>query len=107
MGIRNSLIENFNRLEIRNDAGSLWENFCIAERIKFNAYLQKYANAYFWRTYEQKEIDYVEEMDGKITGFEFKLNAKPQYSPPAEFIKNYQATVEKIDKNNYWKFLTQ
>lgn len=105
IGIRNSLIENYNRLDIRTDAGFLWENFCIVERKKFNDVNFKFVNSYFWRTYDQKEIDYIEESEGKITGYEFKWGDSNSYKAPQEFIENYKAEVKKIDKSNYWKFL--
>ena len=62
-GIRNSLISNLNPIHIRNDSGQLWENYCIAERQKFLSYNRISANRFFWRTYTQKEIDYLEERD--------------------------------------------
>lgn len=105
LGIRNSLIENYNRLDIRSDAGFLWENFCIIERKKFNDANYKFINSYFWRTYDQKEIDYIEESEGRIIGYEFKWGDKISYRAPQEFITNYKAEVQKIDKSNYWKFL--
>lgn len=105
LGIRNSLIENYNRLEIRDDAGALWENFCIIERKKNNDASLKFVNSYFWRTYDQKEIDYIEEAGGKIVGFEFKLKDKKHYRPPKDFTREYDAKVQKIDRGNYWDFL--
>ncbi|MFH1385738.1 MAG: ATP-binding protein [Patescibacteria group bacterium] len=105
LGIRNSLVENYNNLEIRSDTGALWENFCIMERKKMNEDKSRFANSYFWRTYDQKEIDYVEEAGGEITGYEFKWSGKKSYKPPADFVKKYKARVEKIDRSNYWKFL--
>ncbi len=105
LGIRNSLIENYNPLDIRNDVGALWENFCILERKKNNDAEFNFVNSYFWRTYDQKEIDYIEESGGKIRGFEFKWNEKKKFKAPKEFIEKYDATVEKIDRSNYWKFL--
>lgn len=106
LGIRNSLIENYNRLDVRTDAGALWENFCIIERKKNNDADFNFVNSYFWRTYDQKEIDYVEEAGGKITGFEFKWNGNKKYRAPKDFVEKYSATVEKIDRENYWKFLS-
>ncbi len=103
-GIRNALINNFNSLSLRNDVGALWENFCISERIKSNAYLKRNANIYFWRTYDQKEIDYVEESSGRITGYEIKYSEKQKIKIPKIFSETYNAEVHKIDKNNYWKF---
>jgi len=107
LGIRNSLVENYNRLDIRNDAGALWENFCILERKKINDASMRFVNSYFWRTYDKKEIDYVEEIGGEIMGFEFKWGTQKSYKPPEEFIKKYQAKVEKVDRSNYWKFLAE
>jgi predicted AAA+ superfamily ATPase len=76
LGIRNSIIQNYNDLETRNDIGGLWENFCIIERIKENSNKRRFLNPYFWRTYKQKEIDYLEEANGKYNCFEFKYNPK-------------------------------
>ena len=66
LGIRNSLVNNFNPLDLRgaNETGALWENFCIVERLKYNQARNYLANTYFWRTYDQKEIDYIEEARG-------------------------------------------
>lgn len=103
-GIRNALINNFNPLSMRNDVGALWENFCISERIKSNCYLNKKVNIYFWRTYDQKEIDYVEETAGKITGYELKYSEKQKLKIPKGFKETYEASIYKVDKNNFWKF---
>jgi hypothetical protein len=103
-GIRNALINNFNPLSMRNDVGALWENFCIVERMKSNAYLNKKLNIYFWRTYDQKEIDYVEESSGKITGYELKYSQKNKLKVPKGFKEEYNAEIFKVDKNNFWKF---
>lgn len=75
-GIRNAVINNFSPIELRNDIGMLWENFAIMERFKKQEYHQLYSNNFFWRTYDQKEVDLVEERDGKLYGFEFKWNPK-------------------------------
>lgn len=103
-GMRNALINNFNPISLRNDVGALWENFCISERIKSNSYLQKNVNKYFWRTYDQKEIDYVEESGGKIIGYELKYSDKQKLKIPKNFSDTYSAEVHKVDKSNYWKF---
>jgi predicted AAA+ superfamily ATPase len=71
-GVRNSLIQNFNPLALRNDVGQLWENFLTVERRKGNQAAGRSVNSYFWRTYDQKEIDCVEEHGGKLYGYEFK-----------------------------------
>ena len=71
-GIRNALINNINALHLRQDVGQLWENFMISERLKQNDNSSKYVNSYFWRTYKQNEIDYIEEKGGQLSAFEFK-----------------------------------
>ena len=104
-GIRNALINNFNPLSLRNDVGALWENFCITERLKTNAYSDRKVNSYFWRTYDQKEIDYVEEAAGTITGYELKYSEKQRIKIPKNFSETYNAAVHKIDRSNFWKFV--
>lgn len=104
-GIRNAVIQNFNPLVLRNDVGALWENFLMSERLKRNHYYQKYCNRYFWRTKQQQEIDYLEEVDGKITGYEFKWNPKAKIKIPATFVKTYNADVNIITKENFREFV--
>lgn len=105
-GIRNALINNFNPLSLRNDVGSLWENYLVIERIKKQNCLRQWSNNYFWRTYDQKEIDFVEERDGKIFGYEFKWG-NSYVKAPALWQKTYpNASFEYINKNNYFSFIT-
>ncbi|MGC4129666.1 MAG: ATP-binding protein [Bergeyella sp.] len=104
-GVRNALIQNFNPIGLRNDVGALWENFLMSERLKRNHYHHYYCNKYFWRTKQQQEIDYVEEADGKITGFEFKWNPKAKAKIPANFVKTYNAEFEVISKENFRNFV--
>lgn len=104
LGIRNSLIQNFNSLSFRNDTGALWENFCIIERNKSISYSRNFVNNYFWRTYDQKEVDYVEEKENKITGYEIKWGTK-KVKTPKDFIDTYNADFQIIDRSNYWKFI--
>jgi predicted AAA+ superfamily ATPase len=104
-GIRNAIIANFNPLEIRDDIGKLWENFLVVERLKKQAYNQIYSNNYFWRTWDQKEVDWVEEREGKLFGYEFKWKSKSLKSSTA-WTENYpDATLEIIDKENYLAFV--
>jgi predicted AAA+ superfamily ATPase len=72
VGIRNALIQNFNSLDVRSDRGQLWENFCITERSKLLKNHLVWRKQYYWRTYEQKEIDYIEEYDGMMHPYEIK-----------------------------------
>jgi uncharacterized protein len=104
-GIRNAVISNFNPLEIRNDAGLLWENFLVAERLKTQQYKQISANNYFWRTWDQQEIDWVEEREGKIFGYEFKLT-RNKAKIPTTFTETYpEAETKIINLENYQQFV--
>jgi len=82
-GIRNAIVANFNHLVVRNDIGLLWENYMISERIKFQQYNRMIVNNYFWRTYDQQEIDWVEERDGTLFAYEFKWGEKKVKTPGA------------------------
>jgi len=76
LGIRNVVINNLNFLDMRSDVGALWENFLAVERLKYQKYHNIYSNNFFWRTYNGSEIDWVEEREGKLFGYEFKFNDK-------------------------------
>lgn len=103
-GIRNAIISNFNNIEIRNDIGALWENFLIAERLKKISYNSIFSNNYFWRTWDQKEIDYIEEREGKLFAFEFKWSGVAK--PPKEFLSAYPGSEFKtINQENYLDFV--
>lgn len=105
-GIRNALIANFSQIETRTDVGALWENFLISERIKFLHYSNAWTNYWFWRTKEQKEIDFIEEADGIIKAFEFKWNPDAKYKTPSLFLDNYTgSTFEIIHRDNVESFL--
>ncbi len=104
-GIRNVIIGNFNNLRLRQDTGALWENFLISERIKKIKYDNRLITSYFWRTTQQQEIDYVEEVDGKITGYEIKWNAKAKIKLPKIFATTYNATTEIITRDNFRTFI--
>lgn len=105
-GIRNALIGNFNQFDLRNDVGSLWENFLVSERMKVNLYERTFAQKYFWRTVRQQEIDYVEEVDGSLKAFEFKWNVKKKARIPAVFSEAYpEATLKVITPENFNEFL--
>lgn len=106
-GIRNALINSFNPLCLRNDTGSLFENFIISERRKFNLNCQKRKNIYFWRTASQQEIDYLEEENGVLKGFEIKFG-KTHFKKPSEFLKAYETgSVELVNKENYLNYLLE
>lgn len=106
-GVRNAVIQQFAPLELRNDAGALWENFFISERVKRNHYQLNYCNTYFWRTKSQLEIDYIEEQNGQMTVFEMKWNPKKaSTSIPDAFLKAYDVKETVIiTPDNYLDYL--
>jgi len=104
-GIRNAIINNFNFIDQRNDLGMLWENFMVMERIKKQEYQHLFSNNYFWRTYDQKEVDFVEERDGKLYGFEFKWSPK-KVKIQKEWLNTYpQASFQVISQDNFLDWL--
>ncbi len=106
-GIRNAIINTFTRLETRTDVGALWENYLACERVKFQNYTQKSDTNYFWRTYDQQELDWLEENGDNLAGFEFKWNENRKAKIPTAFAKAYpEATFEVINKQNYLDFIT-
>ena len=106
-GVRNSVISNFSPVEIRSDIGALWENFLISERIKNNAYHNKNAKYYFWRTTQKQEIDFIEEVEQNLFAYEFKYNPKKANSKcPLTFSNNYpNVPYDVITSENYMDFV--
>lgn len=104
-GVRNGIISQFNSLSERSDVGNLWENYLFIERLKKRSYQNIHANHYFWRTYEQQEIDYIEEREGKLFAYEFKWK-ETNVKAPARFLDNYpNALFNVITKENYLEFV--
>jgi predicted AAA+ superfamily ATPase len=104
-GIRNALIGAFNSLAMRQDIGSLWENYLISERIKKNLNANVNKDLYFWRTYDGQEIDLIEVAGDEITAFEFKWGEREPKIPPA-FSQNYpQAMFQVVNRKNYLEFI--
>lgn len=104
-GIRNAIIANFNPLHARNDIGPLWENYMISERLKYQEYRRISSNNYFWRTYEQQEIDWVEERDGSLFGYEFKWKEE-KVKIPTQWKSAYpDASFNLININNFSEWL--
>ena len=95
-GIRNAVINNFADVNDRVDTGAIWENFCISEIIKANNNNRRFSNFYFWRTYDGAEIDLVEEVDGKITAYEFKWGVGRKAKLPTSFANKYNVVEYKV-----------
>ncbi len=105
-GVRNAVISDFRELSLRQDIGSVWENFLIMERIKSNSINSYEPNYYFWRTQQQQEIDFIEEYEGNLKAFEFKWSQHNKKWIPRTFTNNYpEASTQIIDRENYQYFL--
>jgi len=104
-GVRNAVINNFNDIDFRNDTGQLWENYIISERVKCLSYNKIFAETYFWRTYSQQEIDWIEQIDDKLDAYEIKYTKKKVKIPP-QWQKHYQnSTFKLINRDNYLDFI--
>ncbi|MDP3997503.1 MAG: ATP-binding protein [bacterium] len=106
-GVRNALISNFNPpdTKVRSDVGALWENWLVMERLKKQHYDNILANNYFWRTYDQKELDWVEDRGGRLYGYEFKWNPQGKAKGAKLFTETYgESEVKVIHRENYLDF---
>ncbi|HEY4515201.1 MAG TPA: ATP-binding protein [Candidatus Paceibacterota bacterium] len=108
IGIRNVLIQNMNPISIRDDIGGIFENLFIIEKIKKNLYSGTFRNYYFWRTYDQKEIDFIEEANGVLSAYECKYaNGKVKATTKNTFLSAYpNSKLELVTKENYLAYLT-
>ena len=105
-GIRNALIADYRAPEVRQDIGSLWENFVVAERMKSNEYYHRWVNRYFWRTKQQQEIDYLEESGGELHAYEMKWNPRAKASITKTFTEAYpDSEFQIITPDNISDFL--
>lgn len=105
-GIRNAILGNYTLLPARTDVGQLWENFLVSERVKWLQFHRSYTLRYFWRTTESREIDYLEDFDGKLHAFELKWNPERKVSFPKPFLAAYpEAETQAIHPENYLEFL--
>jgi hypothetical protein len=105
-GIRNILAANFNPLNMRNDMGSLWENYIISERKKYQSYSGMIVYNYFWRTYEKQEIDFIEDREGQLFAYEIKYT-KGKTAAPSAWSKAYpNSDFKLITKDDYLSFIS-
>jgi len=105
VGIRNSIVQQYQDVELRNDKGGLWENFLICERLKHLQQLQINPNYYFWRTHQGQEIDYLEDYNGELNGYEIKWKIKRKKAPKL-FLDTYDnSSVHFLDTQNFESFI--
>lgn len=106
VGIRNALIQAHAPLDMRTDVGALWENAMIVERMKHRQNTLQFTNHYFWRTHQQQEVDYLEELGQGLSAFEFKWNAKQRCRVPKAFREGYpDASFTCITPETYEQFV--
>jgi predicted AAA+ superfamily ATPase len=105
VGIRNAVVGMFNTLNLRDDTGKLWENYIISEILKHREYCRLSPRFYFWRTYDKKEIDLIQDHAGKLNGFEIKWR-KSRTRAPKDWSQYYpNAGFEVIHKDNYLNYI--
>lgn len=105
LGVRNAIIGNFSPLAVRSDIGLLWENYLISERLKRNNNQMGFSHYYFWRTYDEQEIDLIEEDNQSLTAFEFKWKEKA-VRPPVAFANSYPDSIfSTVHQSNYLDFV--
>jgi len=106
LGVRNSIVQQYQDINIRLDKGGIWENFLICERLKWLHNHQFNPNRYFWRTHDQQEIDYIEEFNGQLTAYELKWKIKRK-SVPKAFVDSYKNTSLKyVDRETFEGFIS-
>ena len=107
-GVRNAILQNFSPLNLRQDVGALWENYFISERLKANHYRRHFTKSFFWRTFQQQEIDLIEDSDGLLTAFEIKWNRRKQSEVPQSFAQAYPShRFHVVNRESYLGFLTE
>lgn len=105
IGIRNALLNSYQPINMRPDAGGIWENFCIVELKKKAQRKERLSKFYFWRTYQAEEIDLIEEEDGEYTAYEFKVSPNKKAKLPKGFAENYNVkSFNVINKENWYKY---
>ncbi len=106
LGVRNGVLGDFRRLEVRGDVGQLWENWLIGERLKRLRYERRRTREFYWRMVGGSEIDWVEEEEGELRGYEFKWNERKKVKPPKAWSERYkEASFEVINRENWWGFV--
>ncbi len=103
----NALINNFNPLNFRNDVGALWENFIIAERIKFLKNNLVFRDYFFWRNNYKQEIDYLEIDSDSIYAYEIKFNTTKSKIPQIFQAEYTPKSFNTINNENFLDFLTK
>lgn len=75
-GLRNALLDNFQPIDARPDAGQLFENLVVCEVMKANEYGTFEYRLHFWRTTDGSEVDLVLEKGAELFGLEIKSSTR-------------------------------
>lgn len=101
LGLRNTLIDNFQPIKSRGDVGQLFENFIITEIYKYNNYGNFGYHLNYWRTKSGSEVDLVlSKSDGTLLAIEIKN--KSQRINKAFKIRYPKSRLLVISRDNYW-----
>lgn len=92
-GIRNAIIANFSPIENRNDAGALWENYVISERVKKISYGGNFANFWFWRTKRGRKLTTLKKVTEIFAHTNSSGQTQAQKKPAAHL--HFQGLIQK------------
>lgn len=101
LGLRNALINNFEHISARGDAGQLFENFIVTELLKYNYYGNFGYSLNYWRTKGGSEVDLVLSKPGHDT-IAVEIKSKQQRINRS-FLSRYPGSrMAIISRDNYW-----
>jgi len=100
-GLRNALINNFEPVDNRGDAGQLFENFIVSEFLKYNYYGNFGYGFNYWRTKSGSEIDLVLTKPNNET-IAIEIKSKSQRINQAFKSRYPESRIVVISKNSYW-----
>ncbi len=101
-GFRNAIINQWNPVDARNDAGALWENWMMSERRKLHNNNYSQVAMHFWRTTAQQEVDLIETTENSMKAFEFKWSTHGKSSVSKAFTNAYpEAIAQCITPHNF------
>lgn len=102
LGIRNAIIGNFKPLELRDDVGGLWENFCAIERLKYLQTTDRFVKSFYWRGADGREIDIVEEEGELVRAFECKFGTQKNAKRPVGYTRDYpKSSFSTVNPQNF------
>lgn len=108
LGIRNAALENFLPIGQRNDIGGLFENL-VMNLFRINtAYFDLNLKQYFWRNFNQAEVDMVLHDTEKNQLHAAEIKFKSKKLPSNAFYSLYKKQIQQqfcINKENFWQYI--